>query len=106
MAAAPTSGLRKAYARNARRLLTTWIEYPDNADDPLDDYANRAWCGLIRDYYLPRAENLCHRLLGDKALTDKGFENSFVNRAPRLSPERTLPKTNVDRVKWMKKTCR
>ncbi|MDY6241864.1 MAG: alpha-N-acetylglucosaminidase TIM-barrel domain-containing protein [Prevotella sp.] len=102
MAAAPTSGLRKAYARNARRLLTTWIEYPDNADDPLDDYANRAWCGLIRDYYLPRVENLCHRMLGDKSQPDNVFENGFVNRAPYLSHEAKLPNTPVARVAWMR----
>lgn len=36
------------YESNAKRLLTTW------GGDPVNDYSGRVWCGLIRDYYLPR----------------------------------------------------
>jgi len=35
-----------------QRMLTDWSGRPDE----LDDYAQRQWSGLIRDYYLPRWE--------------------------------------------------
>ena len=42
----------KAYMdRAARMILTTWLEAPQQ---PLADYANREWNGLIGQYYAPR----------------------------------------------------
>ena len=38
------------YELNARTLLTTW----GDKDQSLNDYANRTWAGLVRDYYLTR----------------------------------------------------
>lgn len=37
------------YEMDAKRLLTTWGPNPD-----LDDYAAKAWNGLIHSYYIPR----------------------------------------------------
>lgn len=34
----------------ARRQITTWSDQPDS----LDDYSNRQWAGLMKDYYLKR----------------------------------------------------
>lgn len=38
---------RKAYERDARRIITIW-------GPPVDDYSARLWGGLIGQYYLPR----------------------------------------------------
>lgn len=45
--AGTTDGEKKAFERNARRIVTVW-------GPPVDDYSARIWSGLIRDYYLPR----------------------------------------------------
>ena len=45
--AAPTDSLKRQYAANARRLITTWGGFQE-------DYAARFWSGMIRDYYVPR----------------------------------------------------
>ena len=45
----------RAYATNAKRLITIWG--PGKIHDGLDDYAARMWSGLVRDYYLPRWEH-------------------------------------------------
>lgn len=43
------------YERNARNILTTW----GDRDQSLNDYANRAWAGLVASYYRPRWEMFC-----------------------------------------------
>lgn len=47
--AAPNDSLRRHYAANARRLISTWGGFQE-------DYAARFWSGMIRDYYIPRLE--------------------------------------------------
>ena len=42
---------KQYYRDNAWHLLTIWGEAPN-----LNDFANRLWSGLVRDYYLPRWE--------------------------------------------------
>lgn len=42
---------KEYYRDDAWKLLTIWGEAPN-----LNDYANRLWSGLVRDYYLPRWE--------------------------------------------------
>ncbi len=37
--------------RCCKMLITTWI---DRAPEGLNDYSNRQWAGLIKDFYLPR----------------------------------------------------
>jgi alpha-N-acetylglucosaminidase len=41
---------RNYYERNARMILTTW----GRKGQSLNDYANRAWAGLVRGYYKAR----------------------------------------------------
>ncbi len=36
---------------SAKRLVTTWI---DRAPQSLNDYSNRQWAGLVKDFYQPR----------------------------------------------------
>lgn len=41
---------------NARALITTWGPRKSANEGGLHDYSNRAWAGLLRDYYYPRWE--------------------------------------------------
>ncbi len=43
---------KKYYEHNARNILTTW----GNKAQSLNDYANRSWAGLTKDYYKKRWE--------------------------------------------------
>ncbi len=52
------------YEENARRIVTTW-------GPPVNDYSNRMWSGLIRDYYRQRM-----RLIFDALKTGKHFERA------------------------------
>lgn len=46
-----TADEKKLMLESARRLVTTWI---DSAPQALNDYSNRQWSGLVKDFYLPR----------------------------------------------------
>ncbi len=39
--------------RSAKMIVTTWIA---RAPEGLNDYSNRQWAGLVKDFYLPRWE--------------------------------------------------
>jgi len=62
--------------RDARRLLTCWVE-PGHV---LNDYAGRHWAGLIEGYYLPRwrrwFDALLDALAGD-SLDPVGFDREL-----------------------------
>lgn len=42
-----SEAMKDYYESNAKRIVTTW-------GGNVNDYANRIWSGLIRDYYVPR----------------------------------------------------
>lgn len=44
------------FEMNARSLLTTWGAEKNAKGGGLDDYSNRQWAGLTKDYYYPRWE--------------------------------------------------
>jgi len=69
------------FEENARRIVTTWA--PINSD--LQDYSNREWSGLIRDYYYPRWSSFLNykesSLKGSSKVTSPDlleFEDSWV----------------------------
>ncbi|KGJ92112.1 alpha-N-acetylglucosaminidase [Thalassotalea sp. ND16A] len=41
---------QKIFEENSKRIITTWAPIDSN----LQDYSNREWSGLIKDYYYPR----------------------------------------------------
>ncbi len=45
-----TDTLKNYYETNARHIITTWSEEGDD----LNEYANRDYAGLVRNYYAPR----------------------------------------------------
>ena len=79
-------GQQNLYARNARRLVTTWIA-PHRDREPVNDYSARLWSGPVRDYYLPRLQAYFQsRLRGeDPSPAIARVENSFVEIAPLLT---------------------
>ncbi len=79
----------KRNAVNARRIVSVW--YGDHQkDEPVNDYACRIWAGLIRDYYLPRLTGTWNKKINDVEFDQIAFENSFVEKAPALSPQPQL----------------
>lgn len=78
------------YEQNARNILTTW----GDRDQSLNDYANRAWAGLVATYYKPRWELFCDAAIGavesgggfdEAAFSErcKDFEWTWVNSTDR-----------------------
>jgi len=55
------------YEFNARDLVTLW----GGRDNPLSEYSNRQWAGLIKGYYKPRWQ-----------MFFEGLEQSLINKAP------------------------
>lgn len=89
---ATTDADRKRNAVNARRIVSVW--YGDHRkDEPVNDYACRLWAGLIRDYYLPRFMGTWNKRINGEPFDQIAFENSFVEKAPELSPQ-TAPKAD------------
>ncbi len=76
---------KKRNAVNARRIVSVWYGN-HRQDEPVNDYACRLWAGLIRDYYLPRLVGTWERKINGKEFDQIAFENSFVEKAPSLSP--------------------
>lgn len=74
---------------NARRIVSVWYGNHEK-DEPVNDYACRIWAGLIRDYYLPRMIGTWKQKITGEAFDQIAFENSFVNKAPALSPQPVL----------------
>lgn len=60
---------KQYYRHNAWHLVTTWGD-----SERLNDYANRLWSGLTRDYYLPRWKMFIDRML------DGSYEKESFNR--------------------------
>ena len=56
---------RRHYEWNARTIITLW----GKASSPLDDYSNRQWSGMMRDYYAGRWQLFYEEL--DQTLRDK-----------------------------------
>ncbi len=66
------------YEKNARTLITTW----GDQDQSLNDYANRSWAGLTKDYYLPRwqmfIEDALHSLENKTIFDEKAFHEKVT----------------------------
>jgi alpha-N-acetylglucosaminidase len=60
------------YEKSAITQVTVW-----GGDNVLDDYASKAWHGLIKDYYLPRWQKLFSQLKKDIALGVKFDAEKF-----------------------------
>ncbi len=60
------------YESNAKRLITTW------GGDPVNDYSDRVWNGLIRDYYVPRWINYHNDTTNTKKQNMRKFEESWI----------------------------
>lgn len=94
MKVATSEADKKRNAVNARRIVSVW--YGDHRkDEPVNDYACRIWAGLIRDYYLPRLVGTWNRRINGTPFDQIAFENSFVQKAPALSPQSPLPQDEV-----------
>lgn len=85
---------RKRNAVNARRIVSVWYGNHEK-DEPVNDYACRMWAGLIRDYYLPRLVGTWQKKIDGTAFDQIAFENSFVNKAPDLSPQPALQEREI-----------
>lgn len=85
---------RSRFARNARRIVSTWIN-PHTGTEPVNDYACRVWAGLIRDYYLPRLIKTWKQKMGKATFDDVAFENAFVDAAPSLSSYEPVPADTI-----------
>ena len=84
----------KRNAVNARRIVSVW--YGDHKkDEPVNDYACRIWAGLIRDYYLPRLIGTWNKRINGIPFDQIAFENSFVEKAPALTPQQPLADADV-----------
>lgn len=85
---------KKRNAVNARRIVSVW--YGDHRqDEPVNDYACRIWAGLIRDYYMPRLVGTWERRINGREFDQIAFENSFVEKAPSLTPQQPLAEEEV-----------
>lgn len=81
---------RVRFARNARRIVSTWIK-PHKETEPVNDYSSRVWAGLVRDYYMPRLVKTWQQQLGKGGFNSVDFENRFVDAAPALSAYEPVP---------------
>lgn len=85
---------KKRNAVNTRRIVSVW--YGDHRqDEPVNDYACRIWAGLIRDYYMPRLVGTWERRINGREFDQIAFENSFVEKAPSLTPQQPLAEEEV-----------
>jgi alpha-N-acetylglucosaminidase len=50
---------RLYFRKDARNILTTW----GGQGQSLNDYANRSWSGLLKDYYAPRWKMFIHGII-------------------------------------------
>ena len=64
------------YERSARRIITTW-------GPGVEDYADKLWSGLIRDFYAPRF-HLEQQGATSSAL--ETWENNWVEQQHGVSP--------------------
>ncbi|GHT16034.1 alpha-N-acetylglucosaminidase [Bacteroidia bacterium] len=78
------------YEHNARTLLTTWGE----GNQSLNEYANRSWAGLTKDYYLPRWEMFINEALAALKNGTAFDEKAFHKKVTTLEWE------------WTKKTSK
>jgi alpha-N-acetylglucosaminidase len=66
-----TDAEKDYYEQNARRIVTVW-------GPPVNDYSNRMWSGLIRDYYRERMKLIFNALKTGKRFEKAKWEASFV----------------------------
>ena len=65
---------RAYYRHNALHLITTW-----GYSERLNDYANRLWGGLVKEYYAPRWELFFERMLS-AAAEKRPFDQKAFNQ--------------------------
>jgi alpha-N-acetylglucosaminidase len=78
----------KTYARNARRIVSTW---GTSASSGLNDYSARVWSGLVRGYYLPRWLAYYSNALGRTHIDIRAWEDAWVDSAPSLQSAESVP---------------
>ena len=83
------------YEKSAITQVTVW-----GGDNVLDDYASKAWRGLIKDYYLPRWQQLFAMLKQDiavraefdqekfKAIINK-WDHDWINNPPMVQEQKS-----------------
>ena len=62
------------YESDARRIITTW-----GGGGVLNDYAPKAWSGLIRDYYIPRWKLYYESKKSSVSFDIKSWEEEWIN---------------------------
>ncbi len=75
---ATTEQERRLYEWNARTIITLW----GKPSTSLDDYANRQWSGMMKDYYAPRWR-LFHQELDRTLAEDREWDAAAFDRKVR-----------------------
>src|SRR5699024_8489331 len=85
---------------NARALITTWGAKKNANGGGLDDYSNRQWSGLTRDYYLPRWEKWVdthvYALKNDSSPKSFDWFDNGWNWVNKKSDQEVFPTTSTD----------
>lgn len=87
---AQSASEKEYYRHNAWHLVTTW-----GVTERLNDYANRLWGGLTRDYYLPRWKLFIERMLADEPYDDQAFNRDCWELEKSLVEKAAMPRDSV-----------
>jgi alpha-N-acetylglucosaminidase len=73
------------YEKNARTIITTW----GDKNQSLNDYANRSWAGLTKDYYLPRWKMFIEQSISSLKLNEAFDHDAFIQRVTSFEKDWT-----------------
>jgi alpha-N-acetylglucosaminidase len=85
-----TPALQDYYEENARALLTIWGD-----SYHLTDYANRAWSGLLSQYYAPRWERFINEVIAAAEKKEAFDEKAFRERCIAYENEWVKPENKI-----------
>jgi len=71
------------YQMNARNIITTW----GGQTQSLNDYGNRAWAGLLANYYKPRWEMFLSEVISAKVNSYEFNEDEFFQNVTKFEIE-------------------
>lgn len=94
--AATCQAEREEFAREARRLVTTW------GGPSLADYSCRVWSGLVRDFYIPRWHNYFEYMHRAESYDARAFDDMFVERSELSAAPRPA---SLDECRRMVEEC-